>query len=85
MFIKKSETRFSITTIYVDDMNLIGTLEELFKTTEYLKKEFEVKDLGKTKHCLSLELEHKVNGIFVHQSAYIDKVLKLFNIDKAHL
>ena len=54
MFIKKSETGFAIVTVYVDDINLIGTPEELAKTVEYLKKEFEVKDLGKTKLCLGL-------------------------------
>ena len=38
VFIKKSEIGFTIITVYVDDMNLIGTLEELSKTVEYLKK-----------------------------------------------
>ena len=66
MFIKKSGTGFDIIAVYVDDMNLIETLEELSKTAEYLKKEFEVKDLGKTKLCLGLEIEHKANAIIVH-------------------
>ena len=66
VFIKKSETKFSIVAVYVDDINLIGTLEELARTAEYLKKEFEVKDLGKTKVCFGLQLEHKANGIIVH-------------------
>ena len=39
IFIKKSETRFTIITVYVDDLNLVGNLEELIKTTNYLKKE----------------------------------------------
>ena len=47
-------------------MNLIETLEELSKIVEYLKKEFEVQDLSKTKFCLDLELEHKVDEIFVN-------------------
>ena len=47
VFIKKTTIGFSIIEIYVDDLNLIGTLEELVKTTNYLKKEFEMKDLGK--------------------------------------
>ena len=84
MFIKKSETGFAIIAVYVDDINLIGTLEELSKTAEYLKKEFEVKDLGKTKLCLGLQLEHKTNGIIVHQSSYIERLLKRFYMDKAH-
>ena len=84
VFIKKSETGFAIVAVYVDDINLIGTPEELAKTAEYLKKEFEVKNLGKSKLCLSLQLEHKANGIIVHQSSYIERLLKRFNMDKAH-
>ena len=38
VFIKKSETRFAIIAIYVDDLNLVGTPEELTKISEYLKK-----------------------------------------------
>ena len=84
VFIKKSEIGFAIIAVYVDDMNLIGTSKELSKTVEYLKKEFEVKDLGETKLCLGLELEHKANGIIVHQSTYTKRVLKRFYMDKAY-
>ena len=54
MFIKKSKLGFAILAVYVDDINIIGTPEELTKTVEYLKRDFEVKDLGKTKLCLGL-------------------------------
>ena len=37
IFIKKSETGFSIIVVYVDDLNLIGTTKELTRTTKYLK------------------------------------------------
>ena len=47
VFIKKVATRFAIIEVYVDDLNLIGTPEELIKSIDYLKKEFEMKDLGK--------------------------------------
>ena len=82
VFIKKSEIVFAIITVYVNDMNLIETPEELSKTIEYLKKEFEVKDLGKTKLCLGLELAHKANEIIVHQSAYTKRILKHFYMTK---
>ena len=84
MFIKKSETEFVIVAFYVNNINLIGTPKELAKTAEYLKKEFKVKDLGKTKLCLGPQLEHKANGIIVHQSSHIERLLKCFNMDKAH-
>ena len=56
IFIKKSKTRLSIIAVYVDDLNLVGTPtpEGLTRTTNYLKREFEMKDLGKTKFCLGL-------------------------------
>ncbi|KAM1569796.1 hypothetical protein ACFX10_034874 [Malus domestica] len=54
VFIKKSNTGFAKVALFIDDMNLVGTLEELNKTAEYLKSEFEMKDLGKTKYCLGL-------------------------------
>ena len=54
VFIKKSKNRLTIIAVYVDDLNLIGTLKELIKTTNYLRKEFEMKNLGKTRYCLGL-------------------------------
>ena len=70
--------------MYVDDLNLVGTLEDLKKTADYLKNEFEMKDLSKTKFFFGLEIEHLPDGILIHQSTYIEKVLKHFHVDKAH-
>ena len=38
IFIKKFTNGFAIEAVYVDDINLIGSPEELEKTTSYLKK-----------------------------------------------
>ena len=43
-----------------------------------------MKDLRKIKFCLDLQIEYFPNGILVHQSTYIKKVLKCFYMDKAH-
>jgi hypothetical protein len=43
-----------------------------------------MKDLGQTKFCLALQLEHLPTRILVHQSAYIQKVLEKFNMDKSY-
>ena len=43
-----------------------------------------MKDLGKTKFCLALQIEHLPDGILIHQSTYTEKVLKHFHMDKAH-
>ena len=75
IFIKKSEIEFVIIAMYVDDLNLVGTPKELTRTTNYLKNEFEMKDLGKAKFYLALQIEHFPNGVLIHQSTYIKKVL----------
>ena len=83
MFINKSYFGFAIVAVYVNDMNLIGTLVDLQEIAVHLKIEFEMKDLGKTRYCLNLKIEHCLDEILVHQSNYTKKVLRHFNEDKA--
>jgi hypothetical protein len=44
--------------------------------------EFEMKDLGRTKFCLGLQLEHPHACILRYQFAYVQKVLEMFNMEK---
>ncbi|XP_070039491.1 uncharacterized protein [Nicotiana tomentosiformis] len=84
VFIRRSGPEFVIIAVYVDDLNIIGTSGELPKAVDYLKKEFEMKDLGKIKFYLGLQIEHMKDEILVHQSTYTEKILKHFYMDKAH-
>ena len=84
VFIKKVAIGFAIIAVYIDDLNLIGTPEKLVKTIDYLKKKFEMKDIGKTKYCLNLQIEYCSDGVLIHQSTYTEKVLKHFHMDKSH-
>jgi hypothetical protein len=43
-----------------------------------------MKDLGRTKFCLGLQLEYLKNGVLMHQETYTTKVLKRFYMDKSH-
>ena len=56
MHLYKKIARFAIIVVYADDLNLVRILEEFTKTAKYLKKEFDMKDLGKTKFCLGLQI-----------------------------
>ena len=84
IYMKRSENEFAIIVIYVDDINIVGTLNELTKTIDCLKKKIEMKDLGRTKFCLGLQIEYLNKCVFVHQESYIMKVLKKFYMDKSH-
>jgi hypothetical protein len=85
VFIRKSSTRFCIISIYVDDLNIISHAKDIYEAHNHLKKEFKMKDLGKTKFCLGLQIEHLQTDILVHQSAYVKKILEKFNMDKEYL
>ena len=84
ILIKKSQTKFEIIVVYVDDLNLVGTSEEFIEITKYLKKKFEMKVFGKTKFFLSLQIKHFPTRVSVHRLTYIKKTLKCFNMDKAY-
>jgi hypothetical protein len=43
-----------------------------------------MKDLGKTKFYLGLQLEQLQTDILIHQFAYVQKVLEKFNMDKVY-
>jgi len=68
---ERFEIEFAIIVVYVDGINIVWTLNELTKAIECLKKEFEMKDLRRTKFCLGLQIEYLNKGVFVHQEAYI--------------
>jgi hypothetical protein len=84
VFIRKSSTGFCIISVYVDDLNIIDHTNDIDEALNHLKKEFEMKNLGKTKFYLGLQIEHLQTHILIHQSAYVKKVLEKFNIDKAY-
>lgn len=54
VFILENKFQIFEVVLYVDVMNIIGTLDEIRETTSYLKSEFERKDLGKTWFCLDI-------------------------------
>ena len=85
VFTKKSDDGFCIISVYVDDLNIVGTARDIEEAMAYLKAEFEMKDLGKTKFCFGLQLEHLPEGVFIHQSTYTKRVLEKFNMSECHL
>ncbi|KAJ9541050.1 hypothetical protein OSB04_027556 [Centaurea solstitialis] len=72
IFIKKTTSGYVIIDVYVDDLNIIGTHKEINETLE------------KPNIVLVYKIEHMHNGILVHQSNYVEKVLKRFNMDKSN-
>ena len=54
IYMKRSKIDFAIIIVYVNDINIIGTTNELTKTIDCLKKEFEMKNLEKVKFLFEI-------------------------------
>ncbi|GJS35841.1 zinc finger, CCHC-type containing protein [Tanacetum coccineum] len=60
--------------LYVDDMLLFDTNQvQVDLTKEFLSSKFSMKDMGEADFILGIRIKHKVNGITISQSYYIEK------------
>ncbi|KAL6311485.1 hypothetical protein AAG906_025586 [Vitis piasezkii] len=63
--------------VYVDDIIVIGNdLEEREALRCQLENEFEIKDLGKLKYFLGIEVAYSKRAIFISQHKYLLDLLK---------
>jgi Reverse transcriptase (RNA-dependent DNA polymerase) len=78
MFVKHSDGTTTIVLVYVDDIIVTGNNEKEIQTVKnYLKNKFDIKDLGRFKYFLGIEIAHsKENGLFLSQRKYILDLLK---------
>ena len=78
LFVKHSDSR-ELTTllVYVDNIIMTGN-DELEKQTlrQCLTKEFEIKELGRLKYFLGIEITHSKQRIFISQHKYVIDFLK---------
>jgi len=76
--IRHSKTR-KVTTllVYVDDIIVTSDdSEEIQNLKKCLLKEFDIKELGKLKYFLGIEVAHSKQGIFISQQKYVLDLLK---------
>ena len=55
---------------------MIGSTQDSDNSCGHQKMEFEMNDLGKTKFCVGLQIEHLPSRMLVHQSIYVQKILE---------
>jgi hypothetical protein len=68
--------------VYVDDLMIMSSSQEMI---DELKKDlngrFKMKDIGELKYCLGIQVTRETNGIRLHQTGYINELLKRFNME----
>ena len=68
LFIKKTDTSFTVLLVYVDDVIIVGdSIAEFQFIKDTLHSAFKIKDLGQLKYFLGLEVAHSSQGIFLCQ------------------
>ena len=78
LFIKHSNSRgVTALLVYVDNIIMIGNdYKESQTLRQCLTKEFEIKELGRLKYFLGIEVAHSKQGIFISQQKYVMDLLK---------
>lgn len=78
LFIKHSNSgEVTILIVYVDDIIITGDDHmERDKLRKRLSAEFDIKELGRLKYFLGIEVAHSDEGIFISQQKYILDLLK---------
>jgi len=72
LFLKRRNGLVTCLIIYVDDMIITGNdEEEMTRLKVNLFKEFEMKDLGRLKYFLGIEVLRSRQGIFICQKKYV--------------
>jgi len=76
LFIRKTLNDFIVVLIYVDDVIIASnTLTAINKVKQYLRTTFPIKDLGKLKYFLSIEVARSSKGIVLYQRKYALDIL----------
>lgn len=83
IYLKTNGSNFVILVLYVDDtLPAANSLSMLDDTKCFMKRSFEMKDLGEARYVLGIEIKRdRQRGLLgLSQRGYIEKVLKRFNM-----
>ncbi|KAJ9548467.1 hypothetical protein OSB04_021010 [Centaurea solstitialis] len=79
LFIKREKQEILLVQIYVDDIIFGSTKSSMCKEFEDLMhKKFKMSAMGELTFFLGLQVAHKEDGIFIHQSKYVKDILHKF-------
>ncbi|KAH9727083.1 CCHC-type domain-containing protein [Citrus sinensis] len=82
VYVKETENCYVILCLYVDDMLIVGSDDDMIKSTKnMLKSKFDIKDMGLADVILGIKISRVSNGLILSQTHYVDKILGKFNKD----
>ena len=85
VYAKFKNGKFIFPILYVDDILLVSSdVSLLLEIKKFLSSKFDMKDLGEASFVLGIEIhQDRSKGVLgLSQKAYIEKILKKFNMHK---
>ena len=80
VYVKNTNRGYVNVYLYVDDMLIIASNNEVIKSTKkLLTSKFDMKDLGVADVILGIKLTINYEGIFLSQLHYIEKIFDKFD------
>ena len=80
VYVKDTDKGYVILCLYVDDMLIVGSNNEIIKfTKKMLNSKFNMKDMDIADVILGVRISKISNGLVLSQSHYINKILQKFN------
>ena len=68
--------------VYVDDIIFGSTNDDLCKRfAKIMQSKFEMSLMGELKYFLGLQVDQRIDGIFICQSKYFKELLKKYNME----
>ena len=76
VYVKNTESDYVILCLYVDDMLIVGSDDDIIKSTKrMLNSSFDMKDMGLADVILGIKISKSSNGLILSLSHYVDKIL----------
>jgi Reverse transcriptase (RNA-dependent DNA polymerase) len=77
LFTRHNQFGTTVVLVYVDDIIITGNNpSEIDSIKNDLQRNFDIKDLGKLKYFLGIEVAHSSKGLFISQRKYVLDLLK---------
>ena len=83
IYLKVNGSKFIFLVLYVDEILLTSIdLGLLHDTKIFLEQNFDMKDMGEASYVIGIEIhsDRSLRTVGLSQKAYIEKVLKIFNM-----
>ena len=77
LFTKHKGNETIVVLVYVDDIIVTGNNQsKIDEVKRALREKFEIKDFGRLKYFLGIEIAHSIKGLFISQRKYTLDLLK---------